>query len=58
MNRKFQYDGVKKWIVNQGCRVAFMLWLIGSGAADAHYVSLFAWVDGDTVYTESKFGGG
>ena len=25
---------------------------------DAHGVSLFAWVEGDTVYVESKFGGG
>jgi hypothetical protein len=27
-------------------------------AADAHRVNLFAWVEGDTVYVESKFSGG
>jgi len=26
--------------------------------ADAHLVNLFAWVEGDTVYVESKFSGG
>ncbi len=26
--------------------------------ADAHRVNLFAWVEGDTVYVESKFSGG
>ena len=26
--------------------------------ADAHKVNIFAWVDGDSVYTESKFSGG
>jgi nickel transport protein len=28
------------------------------GTADAHKVSIFAWVEGDTVYTQSKFSGG
>jgi hypothetical protein len=27
-------------------------------AVDAHRVNLFAWVEGDTVYVESKFSGG
>ena len=28
------------------------------GAVDAHRVNLFAWVEGDIVYVESKFSGG
>lgn len=32
--------------------------LSGIGAAHAHKVSIFAWVEGDTVHTESKFSGG
>ena len=32
--------------------------LIVSGAAHAHRVNVFAWVEGDTVYTESRFPGG
>ena len=28
------------------------------GSASAHKVMIFAWVEGDTVYTESKFSGG
>jgi len=36
-----------------------VLWLIFSSvSAHAHRVNIFAWVEGDTVYTESKFGGG
>ena len=32
--------------------------LMTAGVARAHRVTLFAWVDGDTVHTQSKFGGG
>lgn len=32
--------------------------LVAIGAADAHKVTIFAWAEGDTVYTESKFSGG
>ncbi len=32
--------------------------LIAAGPAGAHKAVIFAWVDGDTVYTESKFSGG
>lgn len=32
--------------------------LVGIGMADAHKVIIFAWAEGDTVYTESKFSGG
>jgi nickel transport protein len=31
---------------------------VGIGAAHAHKVTIFAWAEGDTVYTESKFSGG
>jgi nickel transport protein len=34
-----------------------IVWLLSS-AALAHKVTIFAWVEGDTVYTESKFSGG
>jgi nickel transport protein len=34
-----------------------LLFLSFSAPARAHKVSLFAWVEGDTVYTESYFGG-
>ena len=29
-----------------------------AGSASAHRVNVFAWVEGDTVYVESKFAGG
>lgn len=40
-----------------------VLWIIGwlavwTPPAYAHKVSLFAWVEGDTIHTESKFSGG
>jgi nickel transport protein len=31
---------------------------LGAGSASAHRVNVFAWVEGDTVYLESKFAGG
>lgn len=34
------------------------LTIIGHGTVQAHKVTLFAWVEGDRVYTESKFSGG
>ncbi len=36
--------------------IVVMFFFISS--ASAHKVSIFAWVEGDTVYTESKFSGG
>jgi nickel transport protein len=36
------------------CALIFM----GHGMAQAHKVTIFAWVDGDRVFTESKFSGG
>jgi nickel transport protein len=32
--------------------------LLGHGAAQAHKVTIFAWAEGDRVFTESKFSGG
>lgn len=32
--------------------------LVAVGSASAHRVNVFAWVQGDTVYVESKFAGG
>ena len=41
------------------CFIFIMLWLLFLPAsASAHKVTIFAWVDGDTVYTQSKFSGG
>jgi len=34
------------------------LMIVGYGTAQAHKVTLFAWVEGDRIYTESKFSGG
>ncbi len=41
-------------------RLYFMVFLsvFYTGTAFAHKVMIFAWVEGDTVYTESKFSGG
>lgn len=36
----------------------FTLCLLWPGLAMAHRVNIFAWVEGDTVHTESKFSGG
>jgi len=35
-----------------------LCWLLLIGSALAHKVNVFAWVEGDTVFTESKFSGG
>ena len=41
---------------------AFLIFLVSSflvvGSASAHKVMIFAWVEGDTIYTESKLSGG
>lgn len=36
----------------------FLCWSFFPASAQAHKVNVFAWVEGDTVHTESKFGGG
>lgn len=46
----------KGWIA--GFIVFLMLIFFGTGLAMAHKVILFAWVEGDTVFVESKFSGG
>jgi nickel transport protein len=38
--------------------LTLLCWLMLSSSALAHKVNVFAWVEGDTVYTESKFSGG
>ncbi len=38
--------------------IIFLLTFFLAGAAFAHKVMIFAYVDGDTVYTKSKFSGG
>ncbi len=45
-----------RWII---CALCAALWLAFSMApALAHKVAIFAWVEGDTVHTQSKFSGG
>ena len=41
-----------------GPMIAACLLLVWAGPASAHKAMIFAWLDGDTVYTESKFSGG
>jgi nickel transport protein len=43
-----------------GCVIglAWGLLSLAVSSADAHGVSVFAWVDGDTIHVESKFSGG
>ncbi len=40
--------------------ILFCLWVLPLfiGSASAHRVNVFAWVEGDTIYVESKFAGG
>ena len=41
------------------CFIFIMLWLLFLPiSASAHNVTVFAWVDGDTIHTQSKFSGG
>ena len=41
------------------CFIFIMSWLLFFPASvSAHKVTIFAWVDGDTVHTQSKFSGG
>ena len=49
-------DGWTKGILSLIIFIYFIL--LAGGPASAHKVIIFAWVDGDTVYTESKFNGG
>ncbi len=47
---------LKGWTA--GFIVFFMLFFFGTGLARAHKVNVFAWVEGDAVFIESKFSGG
>jgi len=46
----------KMMISGTACLILFSFLAVDS--AFAHKVTIFAWVEGDTVYTESKFSGG
>ena len=46
---------LKGWTA--GFIVFLMLFFFGTGLARAHKVNVFAWVEGDTVFIESKFSG-
>ena len=44
---------------NVFCLIFTMLWLLFLPVSvSAHNVTVFAWVDGDTIHTQSKFSGG
>ncbi len=47
---------VKK--LNLNIAAIFLSLILVFGHAEAHRVNLFAWVEGDTIYVESKFSGG
>ena len=47
---------LKGWTA--GFIVFLMLFFFGTGLARAHKVNVFAWVEGDVVFIESKFSGG
>lgn len=52
---------MKKYILRKhfwGVIFFFVIFFSGINPAYAHRVMVFAWVEGDTVFTESKFGGG
>ena len=42
----------------EGILLICALLLLGNTSAQAHKVTIFAWAEGDRVYTESKFSGG
>ncbi len=55
-NTKMIYSYLKKRYSGLICLIMAVLFM--SGPAFAHKVTIFAWVEGDMVYTESKFSGG
>lgn len=56
MNRYIFKPIMRKWMAKiSAFLIAFFLI---AGIANAHRVNLFAWVEGNTVYVESKFSGG
>ena len=46
--------GIKRWLLPLLAMAVFCF----ADTALAHRVNIFAWVEGDTVHTQSKFGGG
>jgi len=53
---RFDTGKCRQFLLLTAC--LFTLCLLCPGFAFAHRVNVFAWVEGDTVYTESKFSGG
>ncbi len=51
-------DATKRQPLMRMTVCSFVILLLWTGSAAAHRVNVFAWVEGDTVYTESKFSGG
>jgi nickel transport protein len=52
----FNVTRSRAWII---CLISVVLWLACFNVpAWAHKVTIFAWVEGDTVHTQSKFSGG
>ncbi|MDJ0831667.1 MAG: hypothetical protein QNI92_17570 [Desulfobacterales bacterium] len=43
---------------NRTVMIVALIAIFGGAIAEAHKVTVFAWVEGDTVYVESKFSGG
>jgi len=60
MFRKNPYNAVLFGLkYNNFCLMFTMLWLLLLPVSvSAHNVTVFAWVDGDTIHTQSKFSGG
>jgi nickel transport protein len=51
--------GKGRWVKGSlALAFSISLLLIAAGSVEAHRVTIFAWVEGDTIYTESKFSGG
>jgi len=44
--------------MGMGCLAFTIIFFLVTGTAAAHKVTVFAWVEDDTVHTESKFSGG
>ncbi|MCG6877600.1 MAG: hypothetical protein LJE96_00350 [Deltaproteobacteria bacterium] len=53
---RFDTGKCRQFVLLTAC--LFTLCLLCPGTAMAHRVNVFAWVEGDTVHTESKFSGG
>ena len=58
MKTFLRFDSIKRHQIIFGSACLFMLCLLWSGSAMAHRVTVFAWVEGETVHTVSKFSGG